>query len=343
MTLWLDIVGDKPLGDYVKADAAAFRRTVAQMPKDYHRNKRWRGKSIPDMIRAANAADERAKDETKRIARIEIKTVNRHLSVLRNIWKWAPSQGHLPQDYENIFAGLHVTQKKSKSAIRKERDMWTTEMVRKLFATPVWTGCRSRGRRGEPGPHIFRDWKFWVPLIGAHSGMRREEVCALKVKDVKREESVWHIDLHKVDFPLKTEGAERYVPLHQTLLDIGIIEDLVAGRKNQEYLFPDLKPSAIHDKRGDPFTKWFTPYRKKFKLYDPKIVFHSFRHSVGTLLSNVPVHEPWIEEITGHESEQRRSELRRYNKGILLQNLKQSIDQLDYGLDLSHLNARQKS
>jgi len=152
---------------------------------------------------------------------------------------------------------------------------------------------------------------------------------------------VWYIDLRNVDFKLKTPGSPRYVPIHQALLDIGFVEDLKAGRRDQEYLFPDLKPSAIHDKHGDPFTKWFTPYRKKFKLYDPKIVFHSFRHSVATLLENVPVHEPWIEEITGHESTQRRSELKRYNKGILLTNLKQAIDQLDYGLDLSHLRKKE--
>jgi hypothetical protein len=53
-------------------------------------------------------------------------------------------------------------------------------------------------------------------------------------------------------------------------------------------------------------------------------------------------HEPWIEEITGHESQQRRSELSRYKKGILLQNLKQTIDLLDYGADFSHLRRKEQ-
>jgi hypothetical protein len=76
LTLWLAIVGDRPLGDCARGDAAAFRRTVARLPKDYHRNKRWRGKTFAQMTQAADARD---KDESRRIARIEIKTVNRHL------------------------------------------------------------------------------------------------------------------------------------------------------------------------------------------------------------------------------------------------------------------------
>jgi hypothetical protein len=76
LTLWLAIVGDRPLGDCARGDAAAFRRTVARLPKDYHRNKRWRGKTFAQMTPAADARD---KDESRRIARIEIKTVNRHL------------------------------------------------------------------------------------------------------------------------------------------------------------------------------------------------------------------------------------------------------------------------
>lgn len=339
VTLWLEICGDKPLGDYVKADAAEFRRTVARLPNNYHRSKRWRGKSVAQTVEAADAADKRAEDRSKLIARLSTKTVNRHLSVLRSIWKWAPSQGLLPQDYADIFAGLHVTQKKSKKAVRDERNMWMPDMVRKLFKTPVWTGCKSRGRRGLPGPHIFRDWKFWIPLLCAHSGMRREEICALKVKDVRQVGGVWHIDLFNVDFKLKTEGSERWVPIHQDLLDIGFVEDLIAGRRGQEYLFPELKPSTIHEKHGDPFTKWFTPYRRNFELYEEKIAFHSFRHTVSTLLVNAKVPKVWVTEITGHEFEG-RSELDRYNKGVFLRNLKEAIDLLDYGLDLSHLKAK---
>jgi hypothetical protein len=44
--------------------------------------------------------------------------------------------------------------------------------------------------------------------------------------------------------------------------------------------------------------------------------------------------------LDGHESEG-RSEFDRYNKGVFLQNLKEAIDLLDYGLDLSHLRRKE--
>ena len=58
---------------------------------------------------------------------------------------------------------------------------------------------------------------------------------------------------------------------------------------------------------------------------------------MSTLLPNASTFSPWIEEIVDHESDERRSELDRYNKALLLQNLKEAIDLPDYEADISHL------
>lgn len=173
-----------------------------------------------------------------------------------------------------------------------------------------------------------------MPLIGAHTGMRREEICALTVGDIEQVQGIWAINLRKAKKRLKTPGSPRYVPIHDDLIAWGLLDDLVNGRKDGEWLFPDLTPSAVAGRRGEPFGKWFTPLRRNLGIYRPEVVFHSFRHTVATALRNAEVYMPFIEEITGHEDAARQVEISRYTKEALIENLKAAIDKLDYGLSL---------
>ncbi len=62
--------------------------------------------------------------------------------------------------------------------------MWTTDELRTLFSSPVWTGCKSDVRRSMPGSFIFKDEYYWLPLIGLFSAMRQEEICQLHLEDI---------------------------------------------------------------------------------------------------------------------------------------------------------------
>src|SRR5262249_43576204 len=148
-------------------------------------------------------------------------------------------------------------------------------------------------RRAVPGRYIFRDEKFWVPLIGIFSLMRLEEICQLHVGDLVQIDGIWMFrvteDLSEVPHQrrLKNEASVRMVPVHKILLEIGIL-DLIAGRRNPNaLLFPALKPSAQDGKLGTSISKWWTRYRRA--------------HLGTTLLVNAGVPESWIDEISGHE------------------------------------------
>lgn len=75
---------------------------------------------------------------------------------------------------------------------------------------------------------------------------------------------------------------------------------------------------------------------------EPLVDFHSFRHNVTTELKNTAgLNTAWIDEITGHASDERMSESMsestRYTKLIYLTNLKTAIDKVTIAADLSHL------
>lgn len=244
--LWLGIIGDTSLPTITRKTTIRFRRTVSQLPEKYHRDKRWRGLTLQEVIIAADAAE--ATGET--IDRMTVKTVNRHISQLKQLWGQFTLLDLVGKDLPNPFDRLHMAIKKARQEVREERDQFTIEELRTLFNSPIWTGCKSLERRKEPGTLVIRDWKFWVPLFGAFTGMRREEICALKVDDIENVDRVWIVNLRKSKMRLKTPGSPRYVPVHDTLLNIGLLRDLVDGRKGEEWLFPDLTPSAVTKRRG---------------------------------------------------------------------------------------------
>ncbi|WEJ57465.1 site-specific integrase [Devosia sp. FJ2-5-3] len=338
LNLWTAIHGHAALSKTTPELAITFRRTAARLPALYHREKKWRDWPVADIIADADLEDARGEKDNpgnyQKIRRVSPKTVNRHISVLKTTWEKFVQLRLAPAELANPFNSLHTPVRKTTHIIIEERDQFTLEEICILFAAPVWTGCRSKGRRQIPGPMIIRDWKYWVPLLGAYTGMRREEICALTVADFEQVRGIWIINLRKAKKRLKTPGSPRYVPIHDHLIAWGILGDLVHGRDAKEWLFPDLKPSAVARRRGEPFGKWFTPLRRKLGIYRPEVVFHSFRHTVATALRNAEVYMPFVEEITGHEDEARQLEIKRYTKEALVENLKAAIDKLDYGLTL---------
>lgn len=352
LKLMIGVCGDRPVTEYTRSDAAGFRRTIGQLPAEYHSERRWRGKSIQEIIELAarieKSSAERATRKAQRapmetaIPRMALKTINRHISVLRVLWDWMISHEHLPATTRNVFDGLHTNIKKSRYEIQEERDHWPRDLVAALFNSPIWRGCLSRGRRTRPGDLIIRDWKYWIPLIGAFSGMRREEICSMLVEDVEFDigSGVWLFNLRKAKRRFKTPGSERYVPIHSALIEFGFLDEIVQGRSKNEYLFPTLKLNAVYDRRGDSFGKFFFHYCQALGLYREKITFHSFRHSVVTFIMEKGGSKGLAEEITGHEGAARQSEIGRYNKSKLLAVLKQTIELLDYEFDVSHLKPK---
>lgn len=135
----------------------------------------------------------------------------------------------------------------------------------------VWTGCSSMARRSKPGTNIYRDARFWVPLIGRSIGGREDEICSLDVGDIRFEEGipVFHIS------DSKTEGSERDIPIPEWLLIMGFLEHRFYGRDKTEPLFPELLPQGVEGRRSSSFSSWFTEYRRAVQCYRLLVDFHS--------------------------------------------------------------------
>jgi len=331
--LFRDICGDKPLAAYARKDAAKFKDVLERLPADYGKAARYHGKSPERILEIDASRDSQG-------ARLSIRTVKRHMSALSTLWDEAIPSGAATQ---NIFSGFKFPQQKR---AQEQRPMWTRGDLTRLFSTPIWTGCKSEGRRATPGAEIIRDDKFWLPLIAVFSGCRQEEICQLHVEDIRQEESVWVFDINmRPPRKLKNKSAVRLVPIHKELIRLGLLDYVDERRRAGDVrIFPNLKAGGADDRLGHAFTKWFTRYRRDTNVYESGRDFHSFRHSATTFLHQGDVPDSIIDRLTGHTTP---GETARYTKGANIEQLKRAIDALDIGIRFDHLyssgNAPQRS
>lgn len=318
------ICGNRPLRSYTRKDAATFKDVLQRLPSDYGKASQYLGKT-PDEILAADA------ESGSKSPRLAIKTVKRHLSALSSLWDEIIPQGEAAN---RIFSGFKFSRQKR---AQDQRAMWSPDDLARLFKTPIWTGCKSAGRRTLPGSMIIRDEKFWIPLIAVFSGARQEEICQLHIEDIQQQAEIWVFDINaKPPRQLKNKSAVRVVPIHKELIRIGFLEYVEAQRKaGRDRVFPNLEPGGADDRLGHGFTKWFTRYRRDVGLYEPGKDFHSFRHSATTLLHHGGVEDSIIDRITGHVPQGESAG--RYNKASLVKQLNAGIQTIDFGVDFSGL------
>ncbi|QEX23354.1 integrase [Hypericibacter adhaerens] len=289
--LFVEWCGDKPLQAYTRKDTAGFFDMLRKLPALYSKDKRWRDLSLPEIIAQSQGID---------VERLTMKTVKRHFSALGRLFDYAKKRDQYIG--ENPAHGFDFpTKGRGKGKARK---VWAGEPLRKLFASPVWTGCHPHFR-AQAGDKIIRDEKFWLPILGLYHGNRLEEFAQLRREDVKQEGDIWFFDIHdQGGRQVKNEQSVRRVPLHPVVLRLGFLSYLdEVAPKATDRVFPELQPGGPDNKVGYYFTKWWTNYRRATGVYERGLDYHSFRHGVTTKLFGAGVSREVVDELTGHEGE----------------------------------------
>jgi integrase len=288
--MFKQVCGDLPVSSYTRRNTSDFYNTLRALPALYSKDKKWRELPLKDVVEAA-------KDDPA--TRLTMKTIARHFSALGGFFTHAKRHGLIEGD--NPAHGFEFPRKGRANSKRK---VWEGEKLRKLFLSPVWTGCHPTFR-SRKGSHVIRDDKHWLPLLGLYHGNRLEEFAQLRREDVKREGKFWYLQIHGEDGrQIKNEQSARRVPIHPEIERLGFLEYVnEVATKPTEMVFPLLKPGGPDGKVGYYFTKWWTNYRKSIGVYEPGLDYHSFRHGVTTKLFAVGVARDVVDELTGHEGE----------------------------------------
>lgn len=301
-----------------KASVRDWLELCQDYPKRASDTKLFKGLSMAEAV----AKNESLGEDAKPV--VSVKTVNRWLSAVGSFCKWAINRGYLDLEV-NPCHGLYA------EAPEFEAESFTPEQLKVLFASEMFVG------------DVERDYKFWLPLVQAFSGMRQGEVAQLLVRDVFEQHGRWTIFVTKKgghDKSIKRGSSERVLVVHPMLEKVGFIDYVKAMRDaGHERLFPTAE--RRHGQWVPDYSREFSRHHERLRLKDgPGLSAHSFRHGAIDAMRAGGFLDAEIAPIVGHAKiKVQTSGYGRIAEDRLLRDAP-VVDSIAYeGLDLSHLSA----
>jgi len=299
------VVGDTPLSSLNHESVDRFRSILKKLPPHMNKRPLWKGLTIEQIIKAKPA-------ET-----LSDSSINKYMRRIASMFNWAVDREYVAR---NCFRKKPI--KEAKKANEK-RGMLTGDDLASLFNPTLF-----EAEADQP-------FKYWTPLIALYTGARQNEIASLDGSDIKQIHGIW---CFRFITAKQKEYTERIVPVHSRLQELGII-DYAMGKPGK--LFPELDNGR--DGYGQAVSKWYNRYRRKCGLDDIRNKdFHSFRHTLSTVLYRVGVAPMLISEIDGHctRNGTRRSTTEEvYIKPSEVVTIKDALEKLDYGQPLRSVRA----
>ena len=268
-----ELMGDMPVEAFDVQQARLLKERLSRCPQYFGLRPEYEGKTLKQVVESGGTY--------KTITAV---TVNNRLRKLSAFMNWCKSNGYVT---DNPLVGLKVMTGSAKEA---RLSFEQHDLITLLNLDALKTEARKH------------PWRYWLPLLGRFTGARLEELCQLHVADFI---TVQGVDCIRIDDghesqKLKNSSSRRTLPIHPALIQLGLL-DYTDNQRTQglDRLFPELEP--VRGKLGHAPSKWFSRYRTKMGVSDPKKTFHSFRHTMIDDLRDAGIQDSLIKRIAGHE------------------------------------------
>jgi integrase len=315
-----EFVKHKLIEDWRKATEAENRQKLADFVGFLH--ERYGRKEIP--IGEINYTDLAAYKEnlhkriTPRKGRLSASSMAKYMGNVSALLNFAVARDYIAASpYRSELFKI----KKKKGPKDGYRD-FTSDEIRKLFGSADYNKAED-----------FRQTSnWWLPLLGLYTGARRAELVALTPQDIRTEDGVKYINIRSTDErDIKNGWSERKVPIHNKLVELGFL-DLVHQKRRSKFLFPDLMETC--ERPAPAYSNRFARLLDRLAMADPKLVFHSFRHTFITHMRVARVSKDDRIAITGHADEDVHDH---YGQRPPVKVLGPEMQKLDYGIDWASL------
>lgn len=308
---------DKAVENFTLDDVRAFRDLLAQLPPNFSILKKYSGMKLSEIASGYDGHPLAPKTQVKMF------------TAVKAFFQWCVNEGYLTKSPVGELAALPKPSKK------RTRRAFSNHELKKLFLSPLYTGCAAPKRRSVSGDNIYRDGMYWLPLVGLFTGMRLGELIQLPVKHVKEQDGVLYFDLSGIK--LKTDNSMRQIPVHPELLKLGFMGFVRAQEKNRDpdaRLFEDFTLGSTKDP-GGPASKVIMRYIRSAVTKDKMVVFHSFRHSFSDALRQTDIQDSRRRKLMGHAGEGATDT--DYDSVLEAVHLTEDMAKVSYPIDLSHL------
>jgi integrase len=320
---------DTLLADIDRKRCREYRDLLKELPSNI--SKRFPNSSLPLDEIAAQA-------KKHQMPVLAADTQATYLSVLKQLLRWAQSEGHIVRD-----PAADLTPLGEKQAAKDARHPFTVEQLTQIFNAPLYRGCRDDlSGYTIQGRNVIRGTRFWVPLIALYTGMRLNEICQLDVVDIQQSKAgTWFISVN-ANSPgklVKNDASKRSIPIHSDMIAMGFLKFLDQQKGSARKLFPDLKQSG-RGYHSDRMSRWFNDrFLPKTGAKTKKTSFHSFRHNFRDALRAIHAPPEVVQGLGGWKAEEGVSA--QYGSGLTVDQLAIREERVRYeGLDLTHLHQK---
>ena len=279
---------------------------------------KFSGLSIDEMIALA---------VKEKLPLMDVKTRKNRVDTLLAAFNYARRHGYIEV---NPFSGKTSKREVKNANTKKSRRLPFDQQELELIFAGEWF-------KRPPG-----EWggKQWLLVIGLYTGARLEEIGQLRVNDVCDIDDIHYFNITESDDPdevidgserpksLKTTGSERRVPVHPTLIDLGLLDHVSEMRKRgHARVFPDIKSSQ--ESITSAYSKAANRYIDNCGIVSPQKTFHSLRHTFIRQCRDAGIHRDHHQALTGHREENVGDH---YGDGFSLSTLNEDIAKVRYGL-----------
>lgn len=272
----------KRLAGIDKRTLSEFRDAVQQLPA-----------SSRDDVRKGTIKQAIAIADKDGLPRVSDITVKRHVDAIGTLLRFAADEGFIdaaPRIRNRITRTLDDDE--------NDRQPFSDEQLTTLWAALDASRAAPRDKRHrEPSDD---DW--WLPRVALCSGMRVEEIAQLEKADVRLEDGIHVFDVNsRGGKKLKSRAARRLVPIHPKLIELGFLEFVAASPG--PLIFSSLPSKDGRNRLAAAYGKRFAALlRKKAKITDERLVFHSFRHTFATKARAAGISEEELGRLLGHSA-----------------------------------------
>ena len=284
---FVEIVGDIDISSITKKEVSYYIDVQTKLPPNRKKSPKYRDLSIQQLVEK-NLSDKETQTP---------QNINKRLTKLSVFANWGVRQGLL---FSNPFSGMKFSVKKQPH----RRKPFTAEDLRIILDPETYHKWTINFRHSfMPNRSTHQLPYYWIFLLGIFSGMRTNEMCQLRLIDIKKVENIWFMFVEdSEETRVKTENAIRKVPVHPQLIDMGFI-DYVSKlkRSKKDRVFWELKEDrdgfASHVSRH--FNERFLPAVGIWEKYTK--VLYCTRHTFINKLYTERVDENVIKTLVGHE------------------------------------------
>ncbi|MBZ9666951.1 site-specific integrase [Pseudomonas sp. LMG 31766] len=284
-----ELYGDMEVRSITRSLVGDFRVALGKLPT---KGQGIRGLSAPQAI---------AKAEAEGLPKANLSTIYKQLNALRAILNFGVKRLEAMDEEPVSASGILKTL--AKAAARQETrtgedKSFTKADLRRMFGSPLFRG------EWKPARADFGEALYWIPLLLAYTGARREEVAQLLVSDVVRcpDTGIWYATLRPDDDKsVKGPTSRRRVPLHADLLELGFVR-YVESLPKEGSVFPRLIEHSSNGLGHGVGLAWGRYLRRELGMTVEAAPFHGFRHTFKTLCREVGVPKEVHDWLTGHSA-----------------------------------------